>query len=199
MIMKWIKIIVIVLAAVLAYYVVNMLTAERKEREYKTKTARIKSIEQMVELCTLDVHEEVPLKDSVNGKWIVARQTIEGRVRFDLDSLKVEERGDTTIVYLPPERVDVMESASPSAYEIYDSWDASNRLFGRALTAAEENTLKRRWQKNVVKRVYDRGYVSRARRQAVESLTPLFRQMQGPFGKEGPVIVIDPTPSGTRR
>lgn len=102
--MKWIKIIVIFLAAVLAYYVVRMLTEEKEEREYKTKTARIKSIEQMVDLCTLDVHEEVPVKDSINGKWIVARQTIDGRVRFDLDSLKIEERGDTTVVYLPPER-----------------------------------------------------------------------------------------------
>ena len=65
----------------------------------------------MVELCTADIHGEMPIKDSINGKWIVARQVLDGRIRFDLGALRIEERGDTTVVYLPPERVDVLENA----------------------------------------------------------------------------------------
>lgn len=150
----------------------------------------------MVELCTSDIHEEVAIKDSVNGKWIVARQTIEGRIRFNLDSLKIDEKGDTTIVYLPPERVDILENASPGAYEVLDSWDSKNSIFSRTLTANEENVIKRRWQDKARKRIYERGYVEQARVNAINTLTPLLSRMKGPDGKQGPVIVIDPTPKG---
>lgn len=150
----------------------------------------------MIELCTSDIHEEVAIKDSINGKWIVARQTIEGRIRFDLDSLKIDERGDTTIIYLPPERVDILENASPEAYEVLDSWDGKNSVFSRTLTANEENIIKRRWQDKTKKRIYERGYVAQARANAVRSLAPLFSRMKGPFDKQGPVILMDPTPNG---
>lgn len=167
-----------------------------KGQDFQSQDARIKSIKQMVDLCTTDLHEEIAVKDSVNGKWIVARQTIEGRVRFNLDSLQIEQRGDTTLFYLPPERVEVLESAAPSSYRILDTWDASRRILSRTLTANEENVIKTRAQKNAVKRIYDRGYVKRARANAVQTLTPLFQALSGPAGKQGPVIIVDPTPDG---
>lgn len=174
----------------------KIFTPAGEAGEFKTQDARIKSIRQMVDLCIADIHEEWAIKDSINGKWIVVRQTIEGRVRFDLDSLRTENRGDTLLVYLPAERVEIYENASPGAYEVLDSWDGRNLIFERTLTTAEENRLKERWQRKARMRIYARGYVKDARANAVKSLAPLLNAMHGEDGTGGPVIVVDPTPGG---
>lgn len=192
--MKWIKIIIALLVvAAVAVVAVRFFAPSDSMPEYKTRAARIKNVEQMVELCTADVHEEWAVKDSINGMWVVARQTIDGRVRFDLDSLRTEQRGDTTVVYLPAERVDILESTDPGAYEILDVWDGRNVLFKRTLTAAEENVLKTRWQKRARNRIYQRGYVREARSNAVKSLTPLLGAMHG---NGETIVIVDPTPNG---
>lgn len=192
----WIKT-ALVLAVVAALCgVVWHLRQANPVRDYKTRAARIKSITQMVNLCTTEIHEEIPIKDCINGKWIVARQTVEGRIKFNLDTLNIVERHDTTFIYLPTETIEVLENASPSAYEVLDSWDSTRPILGRTLTTAEENRLKSRWKAKFIKRIYDRGYVKRARANAVETLSPLLEAMQGPFGKQGPVVIVDPTPDG---
>lgn len=193
---RLIKFIIILAVAATAGLIIWLTLPSRPIDGYKTRDSRIKSISRMVELCTSDIHEEIAIKDSINGKWIVARQTIDAHIRFDLDSLKIEERGDTTLIYLPPERVDILENDSPGAYTVLDSWDGRHTFFPRTLTAGEENIIKTRWQDKTRKRIYDRGYVRQARKNAVNTLYPLFSRMKGPFGKQGPVIVIDPTPEG---
>lgn len=164
------------------------------EPHYKTDPAHIKSVKNMVELCTTDIHEELPIKDSINGKWIVARQVISGRIRFDIENLRIESRGDTSVIYLPEERVDILENAGPDAYQVLDTWDGNSTFFPRTLTASEENVLKTRWQRQIRSNIYARGYVARARRQAVDALTSLLRAMHGP---DTPIIVVDPTPEGS--
>ena len=168
--------------------IVWTVTRPESSRPYKTETARIKAITNMVELCTTDIHEEMPVKDSINGKWIVARQVIEGKIRFNVENLRIESRGDTTVVYLPEERIAILESASPDAYRVLDTWDGKSSFFPRTLTAAEENTLKTRWQQRAADRIRSRGYVARARRNATETLTSLFSTLSGP---DAPIIVID--------
>lgn len=150
-----------------------------EEPDYSTREARIKSVSAILDLCTLDVREEMAIKDSVNGKWIVARQTIEGRVRFNLDSLRLEQKGDTTFVYLPPERVDILENADPGSYEVLDAWDGRNNVFVRTMTAGEENVIKERWRRRARQRIYDRGYVRQARRDAAETLRRFFSRLPG--------------------
>lgn len=155
----------------------------------RTREARIQSITDMIELCTLDIHDEITIKDSIHGKWIVARQTIEGRVRFDLDSIKVAEKGDTLVITLPPERVDILENAGADSYEVLDAWDGRRSLFPRTVTAAEENAIKRRWQAKARDRIYRRGYVRQAREEAKTTLQSFF----GALGV--PVIILDPLPA----
>ncbi|MDE5875238.1 MAG: DUF4230 domain-containing protein [Muribaculaceae bacterium] len=155
----------------------------------RTREARIQSITDMIELCTLDIHDEITIKDSIHGKWIVARQTIEGRVRFDLDSIKVAEKGDTLVITLPQERVDILENAGADSYEVLDTWDGSRSLFPRTVTAAEENAIKRRWQAKARERIYRRGYVKQAREEAKSTLQSFF----GALGV--PVIILDPLPA----
>lgn len=191
---KWIKIIIAVTVIAMVAFIAWTLRPSAPTPEYKTNEARIKSITRMVELCTSDIHDEMAIKAHINGKWIVARQTVEGLIRFDLDSLRIEQRGDTTLVYLPRERVDILENAEPGAYEVLDAWDARNSVFSRTMTAAEENAIKSKWQEESRKRVYKRGYVRQARKNAIATLTPLLNAMKGTDDKNAPVIIIDPTP-----
>ncbi|MDE5887345.1 MAG: DUF4230 domain-containing protein [Muribaculaceae bacterium] len=189
-ILKYILPVLIMAAVGIAIWI--WLPENKPDDGIRLQQARIKSISSMIELCTLDVHEEMAIKDSINGKWIVARQTIEGRVRFNLDSLKVEERGDTLVVMLPPERVDILEGAESDSYQVLDTWDGTRNLFPRTMTAAEENAIKRRWQKKARERIYERGYVKMAREDAKKTLISLFE------ATGQPIIILDPLPSPRR-
>lgn len=151
--------------------------------------ARVKAIKQMVELCTLEINEEMCLKDSINGKWLIAKEKIRGSVRFDIDRIAISQRGDTLVVKLPPERVVILESDDADAYRVLDTWDGRN-FFPRRLTAREENIIKGRWRKRIIDRMYDKGHVSHARRNAVATLSSLISQLKGN------IVVIDTMPSG---
>lgn len=192
--MKTVRTIIIALAVIALGYIIWIVSRPGAEQHYKTDPAHVKAVKNMVELCTTEIREEIPIKDSINGKWIVARQVVNGKIRFDINKLRMESRGDTTVIYLPEERVDILEDASPEAYKVLDTWDGRSTFFPRTLTAAEENTLKTRWQSRIRKKIYARGYVVRARREAMATLTSLLKAMHGP---DTPVIVIDPTPNGT--
>lgn len=153
------------------------------------KETRMKEIREMVNLCTLEIMDEVALKDSINGKWLFARCRLNGRVGFDLEKLEFREKGDTLVVVLPPETVEIRESVSPGSYEVIDTWDDSLLGLGK-LSAAEENALRRRQAARYRRMVYSRGYVSRARANAVATLTDLFSLF------DTPVVISDPSPEG---
>lgn len=192
--MKWLRTIIILAAIIAVGFIIWLVIRQPENVKYKTNAAQIKGITDMVELCTTDIHEEIPIKDSINGKWLVARQVVEGRIRFDIEHLKIETKGDTTIVYLPEERVDILENAGPGSYQVLDTWDGKSMMFPRALTADEENAVKKRWQNRIRKKIYARGYVKRARHEAMTTLAPLLKAMNEPGAT---VIIIDPTPYGT--
>ncbi len=154
----------------------------------QTGQARIDGIRRMVSLCTLEIEDEIALRDSIHGKWLLAKVRLSGEVRFDLEQLEWETRGDTLAVRLPRETVVVREAVSPGAYEIIDTWD--DTLFGLGkLTTAEENTLKRRLAARYREEIYRRGYVARARSTALTTLRQLTSALPG-----SPVLVEDRPP-----
>ena len=88
---------------------------------------KLSEIKEMVKLCSLEVRDDVAIKDSINGKWIFAKNTINGYIRFDLEKLDYQLRNDSVFIFLPPEEIEVYESSSPNSYEVIDTWD--NTLF----------------------------------------------------------------------
>lgn len=190
-VIAWLAVFFVIAAAGVAIYLKTDLNDTPDDGRYKIDEARIESIRQMVSLCTLEINEEVAFKDSINGKWLVVREKIRGRVKYDLDSLKIEQRGDTLLVYLPKESVEIRENESPDSYEILDFWDGDNMIFTRNITAEEENILKRRWRGRLEQKIRDRGYLVKARENASSVLMPIFRSMRGASGDEGPVILVE--------
>lgn len=154
-----------------------------------TIPATIEDVKGMVKLCALEIHDDVPMKDSINGKWIFAKGRINGYITFDLEKMEYDVKGDTITVVLPPEKVEVYESTDKGAYRVYDAWD--NTLFGKGeLTTREENILKERMKRRFVDAVYSKGHVRRARATAVSTLSNLFTHLNGN------VVIVDYYPGG---
>lgn len=152
--------------------------------------ARIAEVKSMVQLASLDMYEEIPIKASIGNRHIIARQRLEGSVNFDLENLEMTQKGDTLMVVLPREIVTVRESDTPGSYEVVDTWN-DKFLGSDHFTTAEENGIKKRAMDNYVKSLYAKGVIREARRTARENVKNLLGPVTGKT-----VIVIDPMPSG---
>lgn len=159
--------------------------------DFQIDEARINSIRNMVSLCTLEIDEEMAFKDSINGKWVVARERVRGRIKYDLEKLRIEHQGDTMLVYLPEETIEIRENESPDSYEILDYWDGKQTLFPRPLTTREENILKRRWASRIENNIRQQGYLKKARYDAMTLLVPLFHTLRGKNGTDAPIILVE--------
>ena len=147
----------------------------------KIEPARIIDVRPMVKLCSVEIYEDVPVKAKIGTRHLVARETLTGTISFDLEKIEQRWEGDTLIVTLPPEIVDIYESTEPGAYKVIDRWN-DKILAGSNFTTDEENEIKRQVVDSWRDSIYSRGYVKRARREAVKNLESMLR----PFvaGKE---------------
>jgi hypothetical protein len=146
--------------------------------------AMIAEIKPMFSLCTVQISEDYPLDEQLGSKHIFAKVALKGTISFDISNLKTESRGDTLVVYLPKEIVDVKESTAPNSYQVIDTWN-DNLLGSNDMTAAEENRVKEHVAYKFRRHIYDKGYVKRARAEAVVNLTHLMSAMSTP------VVVVD--------
>lgn len=152
--------------------------------------ATIKEVKDMARLCTVEIYEEVPVRGHVGQRHLVAREVLVGNISFDLEGLAMDASSDTIRVTLPREIVEIRESTEPGSYTVIDNWNDS--FMGNAnITTEEENKMKKLTLDSFVKAVYAKGYVKRARAEAVANLTSLLSSMTGK-----PVVVTDPSPEG---
>lgn len=188
--MKLIRNLVILLAAIGAVLVWMQWHRSADVSRVELSDAFVRDIRPMVQLCSVEIYEEVPVKATIGTRHMVARETLTGSVSFDLEKLESHMSGDTLVVTLPPEIVVVRESTAPDSYRVIDTWN--DRLFSSGnFTTAEENAIKRRVEASAVRLVYSKGYVGRARREAVANLASMLASVTG-----SPVKVVDPRPSG---
>ena len=152
--------------------------------------AKISEIRSMVQLCTLEVNEEIPVKGRIGKRHLVAKLALEGDVSFDIERLVTEMHADTLRVELPPEIITLREATWPDAYVVLDTWD-ERPLHKAHFTADEENKLKRMAIDNTARSLYANGAIRQARADAVASLTKLLTTLT-----DGPVLVVDPSPDG---
>lgn len=153
---------------------------------------KLSEIKDMVKLCSLEVRDDVAIKDSINGKCIFAKNTVNGYIRFDLEKLDYQTRNDSIVIFLPPEEIEIYESNRDNAYEVIDTWNQA-LLDLRNMTAAEETAIKERMGRRYKDSFYDKGYVARARASAVETLSRLLAKM------DGNITAVDLYPEGYYR
>lgn len=182
-----VSLLVVIIIAAAAVWIVRSLRTDA-EPPVKTYQSKIADVSKMAELCSVEIYTDIPLKESIGHKHIFARQTLEGNITFPIDSLRMEERGDTTFVWLPKEKVRLLESTAPKSFEIIDTWSDSFFVSG-TLTAAEENRVKVQARDKAIKRLYADGTVSRARKEARVRLATMLNTIW-----QTPVAVIDAHP-----
>ena len=152
--------------------------------------ATVKEVRDMARLCTVEIYEEVPVRGHVGDRHLIAREVLVGNISFDIDDLTFDTSADTIRVSLPREIVEVRESTEPGSYTVIDNWN--DKFMGSSvITVEEENKMKQLTLESFIRAVYRKGYVRRARAEAVANLTAMLGSLTGK-----PVIVTDPTPEG---
>lgn len=151
---------------------------------------QINKIKTMVELCTIDFYNEVPVKDTIANWVLFGKQKQRGSISFDLENMQINSEGDTVKIVLPPELIEIMEATDDNSWESVDSKDL--RMLRWADAPAELwNLAKKNALENSTKLLYDNGTVERARSEGAQSLQMLMEKVY-----RKPVVVTDPTPKG---
>ena len=180
---KWTAIAAIV--AVIGVLVWKFTSFPDDDSNVRMQKAKVTDISPMLRLCAVEFIEDIPVKASKGPRHLFARETVRGSISFDLEKLRMEERGDTLVVALPPEIVEIYESTEPGSYEVIDTWN--DRFLGSTnFTTAEENEIKRKVEHNFRNTICRQGYVKQAREEAMRNLGPLIEA-----ATQRPVVVID--------
>lgn len=189
------KILPVVITAALLGVILATVSLNRKTDKSGDLTlhdSTVKEVESMVRLCSMDIYEETPVKATIGSRHLFGRITLRGSVTFDIEHLAIDMTGDTIVVKLPPERVEILESTDKDSYIVIDTWN-DHILGSGKFTTAEENKIKEKVKQNAIKNIYRKGYVKRARAEAVDNLTRMLTNVTSK-----PVKVIDPMPEGNR-
>lgn len=153
--------------------------------------AKVEEIKQAVKLSTLDITTEEIFKDTINNKGVVSRVKSRIYISFDIENTPIVLQGDTLIIQLPPEIIDIYESTD-DGYQVLDVWQTwfPENFADIPLTSSEENIIKGRLKERIRNEMYEKGYVKQARANAIRSLTQLFSKFKDN------IIIIDHYPDG---
>lgn len=159
---KWISVLLVITAVACGIYIWKSSSAVSHVKMRRATVAELKS---MAELCTLEIHEEVPVRASIGPRHLFASESVNCSVLFDMEKAVQTESGDTLMVELPAPRLSVTESTDAGSYRVIDTWN-DNLLGSSHFTTAEENALKARALKSVTDMIVRKGYVARATEEA---------------------------------
>lgn len=186
--------IVLLLGIAAAIFIYQNYIREVPDDPVAVRMGRISRVEEMARLCSMDLYSEVPVLDTINGKVMFAVQKQRGSISFDLEKLTVDDSGDTVVITLPPEIIELREATETNSWEVIDTKAVGKLALFRTdrISDLEENALKRRVSERSRKRLYDNGTVARARAEGADNLRRLMEKIY-----RRPVIILDPTPAGT--
>ena len=177
-------------AAIAALAITLHIRRNYNNNPIETRNAQIHHIRSMAQLCSMEIYTEIPVKDTIDNKMIFAIQKQQGKISFDIDTLDISFTGDTILITLPPEIIEINESTDKNAWQVIDTKGLS--LFtSDKLSLDQENIIKQRIHNKAIQRLYTNGTVAHARAQARENLNRILQKIY-----QQPVIFTDPTPQG---
>lgn len=192
---KWEIIPTLRMAVVLAiagalWWLASYFFSSEEAGTVKMEPAKVTDIHGVMELCSVEVMEDFPLKAHIGKKHIFAKMRLNGAILFDADSVDTQLRNDTLFMILPPEKIRVTESDAPGAYKVIDTWN-EDFLGSSRFTTAEENRVKKAAVESFLRSLYSRGTVRKARAEASKTIARVAGSVAGV-----PVVVTDPSPEG---
>lgn len=182
---KYVIILLAVSAIAIAAYI--WLDHSGKE-EIKIDKGRISDVKTMVQLCAMEIYNEVPILDTINNKVIIAVQKQVGTISFDIDNIDVDYEGDTVWFSLPREIVNIREATEANSWQVIDTKNIGflGQIKNDRLSIKEENAVKAKAKRNAERILYDNGTIRRARTEASVTLKSLMEKIY-----RKPVIVVD--------
>lgn len=181
-------ILVIAILAALAFGVYKVFCKEKDP--VSMEKAKVADIKTMAELCTMDIYTDIPVKGRIGSKHFFGRQTLQGSISFDIESISDTILTDSLRIYLPSENVRMLESTRPNSFRIIDTWN-DNLLQSSTLTNAEETRIKQLARAKAIASLYADGTVAKARSEAKQRLAEFLKLVSG-----HQVEIIDTTPRG---
>lgn len=183
---------IIVIGCIIVIAIV-LFIAVKPKKTIDISKGEIRKIETMAQLCAIDFYNEVPVLDTINNKVLFAVQKQKGSISFDLENMKMETDGDTIMLTLSPEIIELFEATEDNSWEVIDTkYIGSMSMFhSDRLSDDEENEIKRKIKDNSIKLLYDNGTIERARYEGANNLQSLMEKVY-----KKPAKVIDPTPKG---
>ena len=184
-----IKIVIALVGMCALAWVVYVLAFASNDKVIVGK-GKINKVDTMVELCSIDFYNEVPIIDTVQNWVCFATQKQRGSISFDIENLDIDANGDSVLIILPPEIIEIMEATDDKAWETVDSkdlrWLRTSKAPVEVWSIVKKNALIKS-----KKNLYQAGIVERARAEGAENLQVLMEKV---YNK--PVKVTDPTPKG---
>lgn len=181
---------IILLAVIIVAGIGVYLFSSNSKSNVLIGKGQISKVETMVQLCTIDFLNEVPVKDTIDNWELFGIQKQRGSVSFDIENLKVESGNDTVIIELPAEIIEINESTDDNSWQPVDSKDLRTLRIAKA-PAELYTRLKQKSIENSKAQLYHNGVVARARKEGAQSLQALMEKVY-----RKPVKVVDPTPEG---
>ena len=114
----------IVLAVVAIITGVYLALRPSEDDRVDVRPAEIRSVEELADLCTYQIYNEISILDTIDNKVMFAIQKQVGSIRFDLDAVVIDSAAlsaDTLRVVLPQEKIELRESTEPGSWTIVDT------------------------------------------------------------------------------
>jgi len=192
--MKRVKTLLLIVIGIILLILISVsIYKQMNKPSFSTFPAKVNEIKQAVKLSTLDITTDEIYKDTINYKGVVLKVQARVYISFDIEHIPMIEQGDTLIIQLPRETIDIYES-SHNGYQVLDVWDIRfpENWVDTPLSSSEENAIKRKLKQQIENQMYEKGYVKRARENAVNSLSVLFSKFKDH------IIIMDYYPDGWR-
>lgn len=193
---RYLIVLIVVIAIIAILIVVSRYMVSRSEKSIDVDKGRIERLASMVELCSVEIYNEMPVVDTVHNKVIFAIQKQRGSISFNMENLQADMSGDTIRVILPPEVVKLRESTDNNSWRVIDTKATGpfSLIRRNKISLEEENAVKRKVIKRSVKALYENGTVARARSEGAHNLKMLLENIY-----RKPVEIIDYSPEGSSR
>lgn len=176
-----------------AIFCILFFTLYKPKMELEISEGRIKEIKTMVQLCSVDIYNEVPILDTINNRVMFAVQKQRGSISFDLEKLEIKNEKDSVFIYLSPEIIELNEATVPESWKVIDTKAiGALSLFRKDdMPEEDEKILKSKIKDHSVKQLYNIGIIEKARADGALTLKGLMEKVY-----KKPVVVIDTTPKG---
>lgn len=140
---------------------------------------RIENVKEMIRLNTLDIVDEFVYTDTINDVGVVYNIKARIVVGFDLDNMKYKENNGVLEIELPQNDNIAIHSLDCRLLDYYNTGFTGD-FFGKPDIGTEEwIEIRSNMQEYIKKTIIQKGYVKRARTNAINNLAKLCHALKG--------------------